>query len=155
MCAGVEVWLLQVFNLGTTWGSNIECGLDSFVMQHWNIFITAQKPAIWNAVLYVGMTQPTGPTALQTLQHYTPPYLGHNALGPARLQVKFHIYNHRDHPLQPTHSTYHHRSTRTLFKLTTCIRLHLNNSGWQQATFAEIPICHEFGSTPFCSMYCS
>jgi len=34
MCMGVEVWLHQVLNLGTIWGSNTDCGLDSLVMQH-------------------------------------------------------------------------------------------------------------------------
>jgi len=34
MCVGVEVWLHEILNLGTTWRSNTERGLDSFVMQH-------------------------------------------------------------------------------------------------------------------------
>jgi len=40
--------------------------------------------------------------------------------------MKCEINNHRSHPLQLTHSTYHHRST--LFDLTTCIRTPLEPS---------------------------
>jgi len=31
---GVELWLHKVLNLGTIWGSDMECGKDSFVMNH-------------------------------------------------------------------------------------------------------------------------
>jgi hypothetical protein len=35
---------------------------------------------MWNTVLHGGMAQPADPTALQTLQHYTPPNTVHDAL---------------------------------------------------------------------------
>jgi len=40
---GAEVWLHKVLYLGTIWGSNTECGLESFVMQHKTVAIVAQK----------------------------------------------------------------------------------------------------------------
>ena len=56
MCVGVEVWLHEVWNLGTIWRSNTECGMDSFVVQHYTVFISVLKPTMWNTVLYGGMT---------------------------------------------------------------------------------------------------
>jgi hypothetical protein len=79
MWVGIEVWLHEVLNLGTTRGSNIECEVDWFVMQHSAVFITAQKPTMWNTVLYGGMAQPADPTALHdttdtTALHSTSPW---------------------------------------------------------------------------------
>jgi len=67
----VEVQLHEVFNLGTTQGTNTERGLDSFVMQHYTVFITAQKQTIWNNGHYGGMKQPADPTALNNTTHTT------------------------------------------------------------------------------------
>jgi hypothetical protein len=46
MHVGVEKWLHEVLNLGTTLGTTTECGLDSFFMQHKTAFITAKKSTV-------------------------------------------------------------------------------------------------------------
>jgi len=94
---------------------------------------------VWNNILYGGMTQPADPTALHdtTVLQCT--------LAWKRRTVPCQAVGLISHlQLQPNH----HRSTRTLFKLTTCIKIHSNHSGWWQATFNMIPICHQWGPHP-------
>jgi len=89
------------------------------------------------------MPHPADPTAL----HDTTAL--HSTLLSTRHTAPSQSLDHISHlQLMPTRSTYHHRSTRSLFNLTTCIKLHSNHHGWKQATFTAIPICHKRGSHP-------